>query len=225
MKPTRYDRYPQTAFGISLTTVRSVIDAPWTGVNGIRRVLSAPYIRAGFTVHGVSWGDRWQIFGMPIIQRYRGSMIELGDGLTLRSWPAANPLAPNHPVVLATRSSQAVISVGDDCGFTGSVLVAVERIEVGNRVVVGANVTIADTDFHPLSARDRARNFNGGQYAPIRIEDDVFIGMNSIVLKGVTIGRGSVVGAGSVVAKDVPPETIVAGNPARVLREQFSSSE
>ncbi len=212
-------------FGIGVSAVRAVIDAPWLGVNGVRRLLAAPYIRAGFALHGVAWGNRWHIFGMPIIQRYRGSTIELGDGLTLRSWTAANPLAPNHPVVLATRSSKAVISVGNDCGFTGSVLVAVEKIEVGNRVVVGANVTIADTDFHPLSARDRARNFNDGQYAPVCIEDDVFIGMNSIVLKGVTIGHGSVVGAGSVVAKDVPPETIVAGNPARVLHAQFTSRE
>ncbi len=208
-----------------VSAMRSVIDAPWLGVNGVRRLLSVPYIRTGFAVRGVAWGKRWHVFGMPIIQRYRGSKIELGDGLTLRSWPTANPLAPNHRVVLATRSAQAVISVGDNCGFTGSVLVAAERIEVGDRVVVGANVTIADTDFHPLSALDRARDFNDGQHAPIHIEDDVFIGMNSIVLKGVTIGRGSVVGAGSVVVKNVPPETIVAGNPARVLREQFSPSE
>jgi galactoside O-acetyltransferase len=57
-----------------------------------------------------------------------------------------------------------------------------------------------------------------GKHAPVIIEDDVFVGMHSLILKGVTIGRGSVVGAGSVVSRDVPPGVIVAGNPAQVIR-------
>ena len=193
-------------------------DMPWAARNEVRRSLVAPILRLRFRLHGVRWGGGWRIFGMPAIQRHRGSRILLGDGLVLRSWPASNPLAPVHPAVLATRNSDAVIRVGHDCGFTGTTLVAASRIEIGDRVLVGANTTIVDTDFHPLDPRERGRDINAGCTAPVVIEDDVFIGMNCLILKGVRIGRGSVVGAGSVVVRDVPAGAVVAGNPAVVIR-------
>jgi acetyltransferase-like isoleucine patch superfamily enzyme len=84
---------------------------------------------------------------------------------------------------------------------------------------VGANSVIVDTDFHPISPEDRILNPNEGKTADVIIEDDVFIGMNCLILKGVTIGRGSLIGAGSVVIKDVPPGMIVAGNPAEPVRK------
>jgi acetyltransferase-like isoleucine patch superfamily enzyme len=154
---------------------------------------------------------------MPRIQLHRGSTLELGDGLELRSWASSNPLTPNHPVVFATRTAEAVIRVGSDCGFTGATLVAASRIEIGNRVLVGANATIIDTDFHPLELTRRREDITAGATAPIYIEDDVFIGMNAIVLKGVRLGAGSAVGAGSVVTKDVASGAVVAGNPAKVV--------
>jgi acetyltransferase-like isoleucine patch superfamily enzyme len=170
-------------------------------------------------LHGIAWGKGWRIFGMPMIQRHRGSQIELGDNLELRSWRSSNPLAPNHAVVLATRTAAATIRIGKGCGFTGTTIVAAESITIGDRVLVGANSTIVDTDFHPLDPVERQRDILNGQHAAITIEDDVFIGMNCLILKGVTIGRGSVVGAGSVVTRSVPPGVIVAGNPAQVVRE------
>lgn len=195
-----------------------ILDTPWRASNELRRVLALPYIRLMFLLHGVPWGRGWRILGMPIIQRHRGSRIELRDGLELRSWYSANPLAPNHPVVLATRSAGAIIRIGQNCGLTGATLVAAERIEIGNHVLVGANATIVDTDFHPLDPQGRRRDILNGMHRPVVIEDDVFIGMNSLILKDVRIGRGSVVGAGSVVSQDVPSGVIVAGNPARVVR-------
>jgi acetyltransferase-like isoleucine patch superfamily enzyme len=175
-------------------------------------------LKLAFAAHGVRWGRRWRIFGLPRFQLHRGSTLELGDGLQLRSWPASNPLTPNHPVVFATRSANAVIRIGADCGFTGVTLVAAERIEIGDRVLVGANATIIDTDFHPLDPGQRRANINAGAAAPVVIEDDVFIGMNALILKGVRLGAGCVVGAGSVVTEDVAPGTTVAGNPAKLVR-------
>ena len=171
-----------------------------------------------FAWHGISWESNWRIFGRPIIQKHRRSTIKAGSGLVLRSWADSNPLAPTHPVVLSTRSASAKIVIGDDCGFTGAVVVAETSVMIGDRVLVGGSAQIVDTDFHPLDPETRRREINAGQTRPISIGDDVFIGMNSIILKGVTIGNGSVVGAGSVVSQDVPPKTIVAGNPARVVR-------
>jgi acetyltransferase-like isoleucine patch superfamily enzyme len=155
---------------------------------------------------------------MPIIQRHLGSQILLGDGLELRSWKRSNPLVPNHPVVFATRTAEAVIRVGDHCAFTGATLVAARRIEIGNRVLLGANVTITDTDFHALDAQERDTNPAGGKNKPVKIEDDVFVGMNAVILKGVTIGRGAVIGANSVITGDVPADVVAAGNPSRVIR-------
>jgi len=208
-----------------LDVMKEAIAAPWKAGNELRRLGAAPWIRLAFSMHGVRWGRGWRIFGMPTLQLHRGSTLVLGDGLQLRSWPSSNPLTPNHPVVFATRSAQAVIRVGVDCGFTGATLVAAERIEIGDRVLVGANATIIDTDFHPLDPVRRRASINAGASAPIVIEDDVFIGMNALVLKGVRLGTGCVVGAGSVVTEDVDPGATVAGNPATVTRPGVSKRE
>jgi len=85
-------------------------------------------------------------------------------------------------------------------------------------VTIGANTTIIDTDFHPLDPNARRLRPNDGLTAPIVIENDVFIGMNCLILKGVTIGADSVVGAGSVVTRNVPANSVVVGNPAQVVR-------
>jgi acetyltransferase-like isoleucine patch superfamily enzyme len=103
--------------------------------------------------------------------------------------------------------------------MTGGILCAAERITIGDNVVVGANTSIVDTDFHPLDREKRRDQPSGGQTAPVVIGDDVFVGMNCLILKGVTIGDGSVVGAGSVVTRSVPQDVVVAGNPARIIRE------
>lgn len=199
--------------------IREALNKPWRISNEIRRLLAYPYIRCAFAYHGISWGKRWRILGMPIVQRHRSSEIILGNELSIRSWPRTNPLVPHHPVVFATRKPGAVIRVGDNCGFSGTTFVADERIELGNRVQIGSNASLVDTDFHPLTPEERARDFNAGAAAPIEVNDKVFIGMDSLILKGVTIGQGSVVGAGSVVSQDVPPRTVVAGNPAEVVHE------
>jgi len=86
--------------------------------------------------------------------------------------------------------------------------------------MLGANVTIADTDFHALEPRGRRFNKNPEAIgsAPVRIQDNVFVGTGAYILKGVTIGANSVVGAGSVVTSSIPADVIAAGNPARVIR-------
>lgn len=191
---------------------------PWSAAFETRRILSWPWIRLQFALHGISWGKGWRIWGMPRIQRFRGSNILLGDGIQLRSWPSTNPLVPNHRIVLATRSSKALIRIGNSCGLTGTTIVAMERIEIGNRVLIGSNVTIVDTDFHPLDPVVRHFEILGGQHSPVVIEDDVFIGTGSLILKGVSIGSSAVIGAGSVVTNNVPQSVVAAGNPARVVR-------
>jgi len=96
----------------------------------------------------------------------------------------------------------------------GSSLVASNLVRVGDDCLIGTHVMVMDTDFHRVE--DKAWDTTG---IPIILEDRVWLGNRSIVLKGVTIGHDAVVAAGAVVTKDVPPRTLVAGVPARVVRK------
>jgi acetyltransferase-like isoleucine patch superfamily enzyme len=198
--------------------ISRVLDMPWVAMNEIRRLVTKPFVQLFFWLNGIHPNTTWRVYGCPIIQRHRGSEISIGKRIWMRSWKTSNPLAPNHPVVLSTRSRDAKIRIGDDVGLTGTVIVAANSVEIGDRVLVGANSTIVDTDFHPLDVKTRQEDILAGKNAPVIIEDDVFIGMNCIILKGVRIGAGAVIGAGSVVAIDIPPYAVAAGNPARVVR-------
>jgi acetyltransferase-like isoleucine patch superfamily enzyme len=117
--------------------------------------------------------------------------------------------------------------IGDYTLLNGALVMAEESIEIGSYCLISWNVGIADSDFHPLAPAARLVDaqalapFLEGRpprpklkTAPVIIGNNVWIGMNAIVLKGTTIGDNSVVAAGSVVTKSIPPNTVVAGNPA-----------
>jgi acetyltransferase-like isoleucine patch superfamily enzyme len=202
-----------------MTTLQESFNTPWKAWNWLGSWMVYPGARLLFATNGIPWGQRWHLYGLPIIQKHRRSMMHFGSGLNLRSSVVSNPLGPNHPVILCTWGPGAVLEIGDDFAMTGGSICAAERITIGRNVTIGANSTIADTDFHPLNPEIRRQHPQESDTAPILIEDDVFIGMNCLIMKGVTIGQGSVIGAGSVVTRNVPPCVIAAGNPARVIRE------
>lgn len=123
------------------------------------------------------------------------------------------------------------ILIGDYC-YLGhnSRIWSAKSIRIGDRVLISHNCNIFDNDTHPLDPGERHQQFRqiitSGHPAQIDLkekevilEDDVLVGANATILKGVTIGKAAIVAAGSVVTKDVPPWTIVAGNPARVVRQ------
>ena len=192
-------------------------ETPWKFYNLLAAWLSLPVVRLIFLIARISWGCSWRFYGLPIIQKHRQSQMVFGDRLQLRSTPRANPLGANHPVILCTWQAGAVLEIGDDFGMTGGSICAAHHITIGDRVTVGANTNILDTDFHPLDHNQRRRDPQAARSASVVIEDDVFIGMNCLILKGVRVSRGSVVGAGSVVTRDVPAGAIVAGNPVQVV--------
>jgi acetyltransferase-like isoleucine patch superfamily enzyme len=122
-------------------------------------------------------------------------------------------------------------TIGDFTLLNGALIMAEEKIEIGSYCLVSWNVGIADSDFHPLAPAQRlidaqalAPYFQGRPTRPrlktaaVKISDNVWVGMNAVILKGVTIGENSVVAAGSVVTKSVEPNTVVAGNPAVVVK-------
>jgi acetyltransferase-like isoleucine patch superfamily enzyme len=119
------------------------------------------------------------------------------------------------------------LMVGDHCslGHMLSFNVA-DSITVGNHVRIGSLVAISDSDGHPVDKIERrTQPFPKASVKPVLIADDVWIGRNVIILKGVNIGEGAIVGAGSVVTKDVPPNTVVGGNPAVIIRRLSASHE
>ena len=111
----------------------------------------------------------------------------------------------------------------------GTILGAAQSIEIGDDVLVAFNVLITDHNSHSLCFAERRndvvewlaqrKDWTNVAMAPVRIADKAWIGARAIVLKGVTVGEGAIIAAGSVVTKDVPPWTIFAGNPARIVRE------
>lgn len=113
------------------------------------------------------------------------------------------------------------LCIGHHTGMTNSTINCHESITIGNYVNIGAGCVITDSDFHSLDWHDRmyGTDIQKKCNAPIVINDLAFIGMHSIILKGVTIGEKSIIGAGSVVSKDVPDGEIWAGNPARFIKK------
>lgn len=169
---------------------------------------------------GVELGSGVRFYGMPIVRMAKGSRIVIGDRTVLCSDSRFTALGVNHPVVLGTLYPGAEIVIGHDCGMSGGSICAAMRVELGNECLVGANVTIADTDFHAIEPNGRRFNNNPKKIgaAPIKISNNVFIGTGSVLLKGVHIGKNSIIGAGTVVSKDIASDVVAAGVPARILK-------
>lgn len=124
-----------------------------------------------------------------------------------------------------------LVEIGDYCYFTNAVLLCDLELRIGSYVVIGWNATVADTDFHPIAPAERIADaiacspLGKGRprpdipCRPVIIEDDVWIGPNATILKGVRIGTGAFVEAGALVTRDVPARARVLGNPAQVIGE------
>jgi acetyltransferase-like isoleucine patch superfamily enzyme len=164
-------------------------------------------------------GDNLNIYGKFYLSIQKDSIINLGNNIIFNSATIYNFVGINKPVSIAV-SKNAILSIGDNCGFSGTSIFSSNKIIIGKFCNFGGNTAIWDTDFHPLEFEARRiNNKNQIKSAPIIIGNDVFIGANSIILKGVTIGDRSIIGAGSVVTKDIPVDEIWAGNPARYIRK------
>lgn len=159
------------------------------------------------------------LYGEPIIRKAPNSRIRIGKDVILISDSKFNPAGVNHPVILATEKEGAEIILGDGTGFSGTSIVAFSSIKIGNRSGCGVNCNIYDSDFHFLESSKRPwADSRNAPSAPIVIGEDTWITSNVTVLKGVTIGDRAVVGAMSLVNKDVPCDSLVAGIPARLIK-------
>ena len=172
---------------------------------------------------GLELNSGIRFYGRPNISLFKNSKISIGKNCKICSDYEMTALDTAHPVILRTLAVGGFIEIGENTGLSGTSICAASSIRIGKNCLIGANVIIADTDFHPVdNYLDRVSNTDyGGEIlvSAIEICDNVFIGANAIILKGVRIGVNSVIGAGSVVASDVESNSIYAGNPARLIRK------
>lgn len=182
----------------------------------IYRLLCSIWMKISLFLRGVECGKGIKCYGLPVVIRIVNSRIKIGKNCSFRSDFSSNLVGINRKCIVTTLRRNAEVLIGDDSGFSGTVIAAAGSIRIGSHVLCGANTTITDYDWHGIDPdkRNKAADPN-----PVVIEDNVWLGLNSVVLKGVTIGKNSVIGANSVVTKDIPENVIAAGNPCRVIRE------
>ena len=150
---------------------------------------------------------------------YNEGICKLGRNIRFNSDLSSNLIGLYKPCTIYV-SKHAELSIDDYSGFSGVSIYCANNIKIGKHVKCGGNVGIWDTDFHPLDFEKRRFTLIDTKSRPIIIGDDVFIGANSMILKGVNIGDRAIVGAGSVVTKGIPPDEVWAGNPAKCIRKK-----
>jgi len=170
-------------------------------------------------LNGVVMEGKPSLYGYPIITMKPDAKIILGKDVVLCSDSRFTDLGVSRPVIIRTLRPNARIFIGSDTGLSGVVICAAISIEIGSKCLLGADVQIFDNDFHTISPENRRHESSPDKVgcAPIIIEDNVFIGTGSKIMKGVTIGHNSVIGAGSIVTKNIPANSIAAGNPAKII--------
>lgn len=174
-----------------------------------------------FKLNKISYGTNCMVYNRIYIKKEQLATINIGNHFQFNSGDCYNPLARNiRGSIFAFKASK--IEIGDNVGLSSCVLRCSEFIKIGNHVNIGADTIILDTDSHSINyriRRDRFLDAKSAKTAPVVIEDDVLIGTRCIILKGVTIGARSVIGAGSVVTKSIPADCVAAGNPCRVIKK------
>jgi acetyltransferase-like isoleucine patch superfamily enzyme len=157
--------------------------------------------------------------GYPILQLEKGTKLSIGKNVSFTSRNRGYHLNLQSPMKLMLDKKGAEIVIGDNTRIVGTCIHAQESIRIGNNCLIAGNCQIVDSSGHELSfdnVKNRIKTL--GKTRPIVIEDNVWIGANTFVLPGVTIGEGSVIGAGSIVVSNIPPYSIARGNPAVVIK-------
>lgn len=194
------------------------------GTNKVRGILTGKLMpklnRILLNGFGVRFGQNCQIAAVLNIRIDRKAEVVIGDNFHVSGSALTNPL--NNRRTCIAVSDNAILRIGNDVGMSAPTIYIQDGLVIGNNVNIGGGCVILDSDCHSLNYMDRRNGIadqRNKKSKPIVIEDDVWLGTNSIVLKGVTIGARTIIGAGSVVTKDIPADCIAAGNPCKVIRK------
>jgi len=178
-------------------------------LEAIRKPLYKLYLKRRYVTYGVNL----KIYGKPLVINRGIINIGINSKLISSSKFYGQGL---QPVSLYTLNENSRIDIGNNCTLNGTSIRAASYISIGNDCVFASDVKIVDHDHHLSPIERHSTNYPS---APITIEDNVWVGFNVVILKGVKIGKNSVIGAGSVVVKDIPPNCVAAGIPAKIIKQ------
>jgi len=198
-------------------TFRNILFSAYeAALTRLNRFFSTLRSRLSLAWQGAEVGPGFRTSGPCHFKLRQAGSIRMGRNVTWEAYFRRVRVGLSGPVILETLGD-GVIEVGNDSGGSAVVLSARTRIQIGNHVRLGGNVRIFDHDFHSHDPEKRrgAEDFGNVKTAPVIIGDDVYIGTNALILKGVTLGDRAIIGAGAVVTRDVPAGEIWVGNPAR----------
>ncbi|MDO5424827.1 MAG: acyltransferase [Eubacteriales bacterium] len=181
-------------------------------MNKICRLMNRLFNTAILKRQGVEHGDNIKINGRIFIQN--GGEISIGNDVKINSSIKANPTSGVITKLCTDRNGK--VKIGNRVGISNATIFAFGEITIEDDVDIGAGAKIFDSDFHSVDFSERKNNV-GVKVKPVKICEGAFIGAEAIILKGVTVGKHSVVGAGSVVTKNIPDYEIWGGNPARYI--------
>ena len=167
----------------------------------------------------ITLGRNIRIKGFPIVFIKNGGKVHIGDNVTINSSNYGYHINMHSPVKIMVDRPNAEIFIGTNSRIHGTCMHAYNKIKIGENCLIAANTQIIDGNGHDLCLDNPSERINTvGNASEINISDNVWIGANCIILPGVTIGKGSVIAAGSIVTKEVPEKCVVAGNPASIIK-------
>ena len=168
----------------------------------------------------IQYGKKLLLKGTPAIINKKGAQLCIGENVTIKSSFLSNLVGLYSRTIIITRIKNSKIIIGNNVGISGATIYARKSIEIGDNTLIGGNVKILDNDFHPLEIEARNNDIKEKILTkPIKIGNNCFIGCNSIILKGTELGDGCIVGAGAVVTGKFEPNSVIAGNPAQIIRK------
>lgn len=168
----------------------------------------------------VTYGKDLRLKGIPVIFNKKNAELTIGDNCIIKSSFLSNLVGLYSRTIIVTRVEGARINIGNNVGISGATIYARKEITIGDHTNIGGNVKILDNDFHPVEVEARLKDDKEKiGTAPIRIGRNCFIGCNALILKGTELGDNCVVGAGAVVCGKFEKNSVIAGNPARVIRK------
>lgn len=186
--------------------VKKALNLPAYIMNEVSFVLHKSQISKSVVING-----RLRLYGKGI--------LFLCDGVKINSRYRNNPIGGQSYSSIYIKEN-AIVSIGQETGLSNVSIYAATEVTIGNYTKIGGSVKIYDTDFHSLSFEERCnRETDRPKTGAVKIGNHVFIGAESIILKGVTIGDCAIIGAGSVVTKSIPEGEVWGGNPAKFIRK------
>lgn len=181
--------------------------------------MNSNWFKIALKMMKIKYGEKLILKGVPVIFNKKGALLSIGDNCVIKSSFLSNLVGLYSRTIIVTRTPDAKIVIGNNVGISGATIYARKSVTIGDNTMIGGNVKILDNDFHPIEIEARlADDKEKIGTKPIVIGKNCFIGCNSIILKGTVLGDGCVVGAGAVVSGKFEDNSLIVGNPARIIK-------